>query len=164
MRPNSPDCDTGLDFGTAVRAGAEADTDFRRLKSYVWEFELAGGREGAHAGTGRPRHELVLELSASCALGERRGGPTAASNNRPCVIFASPLTLMPPIVAFRDTAPTLTSYKLRQRSTRSFASSECSHATKKRRNWLPGQLGAARVCRAGETMGVGARSSGTRTA
>lgn len=35
-----PDRDPGLDFGTSVRAGAEAVTAFGRLKSYVWEFEL----------------------------------------------------------------------------------------------------------------------------
>ena len=35
-----PDRDSGLDFGTSVRAGAEAVTDFGRLKSYVWAFEL----------------------------------------------------------------------------------------------------------------------------
>jgi hypothetical protein len=35
-----PDRDAGLDFGTSVRAGAEAITAFGRLKSYVWTFEL----------------------------------------------------------------------------------------------------------------------------
>ena len=35
-----PDADPGLDFGTSVRAGAEAITAVGRLKSYVWEFEL----------------------------------------------------------------------------------------------------------------------------
>jgi hypothetical protein len=35
-----PDRDPGLDFGTSVRAGAEAVTGFGRLKSYVWAFEL----------------------------------------------------------------------------------------------------------------------------
>jgi site-specific recombinase XerD len=35
---------------------------------------------------------------------------------------------------------------------------------KDRCNWLPGQCGAAGVWRAGETIGVGARSSGVRTA
>jgi hypothetical protein len=35
-----PDGDPGLDFGTSVRAGAEAVTDFGRLKSYVWAFSL----------------------------------------------------------------------------------------------------------------------------
>lgn len=35
-----PDGDAGLDFGTSVRAGAEAVTAFGRLKSYVWAFEL----------------------------------------------------------------------------------------------------------------------------
>jgi hypothetical protein len=34
------DGDQGLDFGTSVRAGAEAVTEFGRLKSYVWSFEL----------------------------------------------------------------------------------------------------------------------------
>jgi hypothetical protein len=36
-----PDGDGGLEFGTTVRAGAEAVTGFRRLKSYVWAFSLA---------------------------------------------------------------------------------------------------------------------------
>jgi hypothetical protein len=35
-----PDGDPGLDSGTSVRAGAEAVTDFGRLKSYVWAFSL----------------------------------------------------------------------------------------------------------------------------
>jgi hypothetical protein len=35
-----PDGDPGLDFGTSVRAGAEAVTDFGHLKSYVWAFSL----------------------------------------------------------------------------------------------------------------------------
>jgi hypothetical protein len=35
-----PDGDPGLDFGTSVRAGAQAVTDFGRLKSYVWAFDL----------------------------------------------------------------------------------------------------------------------------
>jgi hypothetical protein len=35
-----PDAHPGLDFGTTVRAGAEAVTAFGRLKSYVWSFEL----------------------------------------------------------------------------------------------------------------------------
>lgn len=34
------DFDAGLDFGTSVRAGAEAVTKTGRLKSYLWEFEL----------------------------------------------------------------------------------------------------------------------------
>jgi hypothetical protein len=34
------DGDPGLDFGTSVRAGAEAVTGFGRLKSYVWAFSL----------------------------------------------------------------------------------------------------------------------------
>ncbi len=34
------DGDPGLDFGTSVRAGAEAVTAFGRLKSYVWAFSL----------------------------------------------------------------------------------------------------------------------------
>jgi hypothetical protein len=34
------DADPGLDFGTSVRAGAEAVTEFGRLKSYVWAFAL----------------------------------------------------------------------------------------------------------------------------
>jgi hypothetical protein len=35
-----PDGDPGLDYGTSVRAGAQAVTAFGRLKSYVWAFEL----------------------------------------------------------------------------------------------------------------------------
>ena len=35
-----PDYDVGLEFGTTVRAGAEALTEFGRLKSYVWAFSL----------------------------------------------------------------------------------------------------------------------------
>jgi hypothetical protein len=35
-----PDADSALDFGTSVRAGAEAVTELGRLKSYVWAFEL----------------------------------------------------------------------------------------------------------------------------
>lgn len=35
-----PDGDPGLDFGTSVRAGAEAVTSFGHLKSYVWAFSL----------------------------------------------------------------------------------------------------------------------------
>jgi len=35
-----PDGDAGLDFGTSVRAGAEAVTGFGILKSYVWAFAL----------------------------------------------------------------------------------------------------------------------------
>jgi hypothetical protein len=37
---NLPDGDGGLDFGTSVRAGAEALTDLGLLKSYVWSFAL----------------------------------------------------------------------------------------------------------------------------
>lgn len=40
-----PDGDAGLDFGTSVRAGAEAVTAFGRLKSYVWAFELQAAIE-----------------------------------------------------------------------------------------------------------------------
>ena len=35
-----PDGDGGLDFGTTVRAGAEAVTGLGHLKSYVWAFDL----------------------------------------------------------------------------------------------------------------------------
>jgi hypothetical protein len=35
-----PDRDPGLDYGTEVRAGAKAVTEFGRLQSYVWAFEL----------------------------------------------------------------------------------------------------------------------------
>ena len=35
-----PDGDPGLDYGTTVRAGAEAVMGFGRLKSYVWAFSL----------------------------------------------------------------------------------------------------------------------------
>ncbi len=35
-----PDGDDGLAYGTTVRAGAKALTDFGRLKSYVWAFSL----------------------------------------------------------------------------------------------------------------------------
>ena len=35
-----PDGDPGLDFGTSVRAGAEAVTSLGHLKSYVWAFSL----------------------------------------------------------------------------------------------------------------------------
>jgi Papain family cysteine protease len=35
-----PDADQGLDFGTSVRAGAEAVTSFGHLKSYLWAFTL----------------------------------------------------------------------------------------------------------------------------
>ncbi len=35
-----PDHDKGLDFGTSVRAGAEAVTSFGRLKTYLWAFTL----------------------------------------------------------------------------------------------------------------------------
>jgi hypothetical protein len=34
------DGDRGLDFGTTVRAGAKAVTDFGRLKSFLWAFQL----------------------------------------------------------------------------------------------------------------------------
>ena len=37
---NLPDNHSGLDFGTSVRAGAEAVTGFGLLKSYIWAFEL----------------------------------------------------------------------------------------------------------------------------
>ncbi len=37
---NLPDSHSGLDFGTSVRAGAEAVTGFGLLKSYLWAFEL----------------------------------------------------------------------------------------------------------------------------
>ena len=35
-----PDGDTGLDWGTSVRAGAEAVTSLGRLKTYLWAFTL----------------------------------------------------------------------------------------------------------------------------
>ena len=35
-----PDGDTGLDWGTSVRAGAQAVTAYGRLQSYLWAFEL----------------------------------------------------------------------------------------------------------------------------
>lgn len=37
---NLPDGHAGLDYGTTVRAGAEAVTSFGHLKSYVWAFAL----------------------------------------------------------------------------------------------------------------------------
>jgi len=35
-----PDGDSGLDFGTSVRAGAKAMESLRRLASYLWAFDL----------------------------------------------------------------------------------------------------------------------------
>lgn len=35
-----PDGDAGMDFGTSIRAGAEAVTFSGRLKSYLWAFDL----------------------------------------------------------------------------------------------------------------------------
>jgi hypothetical protein len=40
-----PDGDPGLDDGTTVRAGAQAVTDFGRLRSYVWAFSLQSAVE-----------------------------------------------------------------------------------------------------------------------
>jgi len=42
---NLPDGNSGLDFGTTVRAGAEAVTDLGLLKSYVWAFSLQSAVE-----------------------------------------------------------------------------------------------------------------------